>query len=66
MQAFYRGLIPSLVAVSNVVVQFPLYEKLKTSFGTLAELIQLFRSRDILPIYVFGPLPNHWLIRSDS
>ena len=33
IHAFYRGLIPSLVGVSHVAVQFPLYEELKLSMG---------------------------------
>lgn len=36
IQAFYRGLIPSLVGVSHVAVQFPLYEELKLSLGMYA------------------------------
>lgn len=33
MHAFYRGLIPSLLGVSHVAVQFPLYEELKLALG---------------------------------
>nr|GAT50576.1 mitochondrial NAD transporter [Mycena chlorophos] len=29
ISAFYRGLVPSLLGISHVVVQFPLYEQLK-------------------------------------
>ena len=29
IKAFYRGLIPSLMGISHVAVQFPLYEQLK-------------------------------------
>ncbi|KAL8276266.1 hypothetical protein RQP46_011340 [Phenoliferia psychrophenolica] len=29
LQAFYRGLLPSLVGVSHIAVQFPLYEQFK-------------------------------------
>ncbi|KAB5590573.1 NAD transporter [Ceratobasidium theobromae] len=33
-RAFYRGLFPSLLGVTHVAVQFPLYEQLKHWFGT--------------------------------
>lgn len=29
IRAFYRGLIPSLLGITHVAVQFPLYEQLK-------------------------------------
>ena len=29
IRAFYRGLLPSLLGITHVAVQFPLYEKLK-------------------------------------
>ena len=29
IRAFYRGLLPSLLGIIHVAVQFPLYEKLK-------------------------------------
>lgn len=33
-RAFYKGLLPSLMGVSHVAVQFPLYEKAKSWAGT--------------------------------
>ena len=32
-RAFYKGLLPSLIGVSHVAVQFPLYEKAKAWAG---------------------------------
>lgn len=32
-RAFYKGLLPSLMGVSHVAVQFPLYEKAKQWAG---------------------------------
>ena len=29
IRAFYRGLLPSLLGITHVAVQFPLYEQLK-------------------------------------
>ena len=29
IRAFYRGLLPSLLGIAHVAVQFPLYEQLK-------------------------------------
>lgn len=29
IKAFYRGLLPSLLGIAHVAVQFPLYEQLK-------------------------------------
>lgn len=37
-RAFYKGLLPSLMGVSHVAVQFPLYEKAKSWAGELASL----------------------------
>ncbi|KDQ11095.1 hypothetical protein BOTBODRAFT_163124 [Botryobasidium botryosum FD-172 SS1] len=34
ISAFYRGLLPSLMGVTHVAVQFPLYEHLKLWFGS--------------------------------
>ncbi|KAI9299108.1 mitochondrial carrier [Neoconidiobolus thromboides FSU 785] len=33
ISGFYRGLVPSLIGVSHVIVQFPLYERLKVKFA---------------------------------
>ena len=33
LRAFYKGLLPSLIGVSHVAVQFPLYEKAKSWAG---------------------------------
>ncbi len=33
IRAFYKGLLPSLIGVSHVAVQFPLYEKAKAWAG---------------------------------
>ncbi|KAI8388760.1 mitochondrial carrier domain-containing protein [Radiomyces spectabilis] len=38
IRGFYKGLGPSLIGVSHVAVQFPLYEKLKTWFHTQANV----------------------------
>lgn len=35
IRAFYRGLLPSLLGITHVAVQFPLYEKLKIVARTL-------------------------------
>lgn len=32
VRAFYRGLVPSLIGVSHIAVQFPLYERLKVYY----------------------------------
>eukprot|EP00744_Colponema_vietnamica_P019599 GILI01027760.1.p1 GENE.GILI01027760.1~~GILI01027760.1.p1 ORF type:complete len:329 (-),score=45.87 GILI01027760.1:27-1013(-) len=32
MKGFYRGLGPSLIGVSHVMIQFPMYEKIKNTF----------------------------------
>lgn len=35
IRGYYKGLLPSLLGVSHVVVQFPLYEALKTRMSKL-------------------------------
>jgi solute carrier family 25 (mitochondrial folate transporter), member 32 len=48
-RAFYRGLVPSLLGITHVAVQFPLYEQLKVwSREYLAS--RTFSSRSFLPI----------------
>lgn len=37
IRGFYKGLGPSLIGVSHVAVQFPLYEKLKAWFGKIVK-----------------------------
>lgn len=40
--AFYRGMVPSLLGVSHVAVQFPLYEQFKNLYRASQESHQLF------------------------
>ena len=38
IRAFYRGLLPSLLGITHVAVQFPLYEKLKIVARTFSSI----------------------------
>ncbi|KAG8884372.1 hypothetical protein FRB97_004381 [Tulasnella sp. 331] len=55
IRAFYRGLIPSLLGVSHVAVQFPLYEYLKDQFDIdiyrLLKALYLNVPKSSLPSY---------------
>jgi hypothetical protein len=42
--AFYKGLLPSLMGVTHVAVQFPLYEAFKSWAGTSFKYIALRRA----------------------
>lgn len=35
---FYRGMLPSLIGVSHIAVQFPLYEQLKVYYRAFSHL----------------------------
>lgn len=37
IRAFYRGLLPSLLGILHVAVQFPLYERLKILIGNVMQ-----------------------------
>lgn len=41
-RAFFRGLFPSLLGITHVAVQFPLYEFLKSHFSTHAVSLDIF------------------------
>jgi len=42
---FYRGLVPALIGVSHIAVQFPLYEQFKV----------YYRTRSLLPLFDRAP-----------
>lgn len=47
IKGFYKGLGPSLVGVSHVAIQFPLYERLKTTFSDKSKDIQILFASSI-------------------
>lgn len=56
LRAFYKGLTPSLIGVSHVAVQFPLYEQLKVWAGEFAKWSSVRaprRERDVFLKWTF-------------
>lgn len=47
IRGFYKGLGPSLVGVSHVAIQFPLYERLKSTFSDKSKDVQIIYASSI-------------------